>query len=188
MNTFLGGINAQSEEVIIVALGANLVTPRYATPTQLLAAALEVFPQHGVVPTRRSRWYRSAPVPVSEQPWFTNAVAMVTTALSPPDLLAALHRIEDAFGRRRHERWEARPIDLDLIAYGTHVVDPTTSAVGLELPHPRMHERAFVLLPLREVAPDWTHPKMGIGIDQLCTELPTDQVAVPFDDESQLTA
>ena len=188
MNTFSGRVNSPSEERIIIGLGANLPTPAHRTPKKVLVAALAMLPLFGIVIARRSRWYRSAPVPASDQPWFTNAVVTVSSALAPAELLAALHRIEDVLGRQRGERWAARPVDLDLIAYGSQVIEEAKSGDGLRLPHPRMHERAFVLRPLREIAPDWHHPKTGVGIDYLCDNLESDQVAIPVDNESELTA
>ncbi len=90
--------------------------------------------------------------------------------------LAALHQIEREFGRVRGVRNAARAIDLDLIAYGDKVTRGETVPL---LPHPRMHERAFVLLPLREIAPRWYHPFLGRTVDQLIERLPRNQVARP---------
>jgi 2-amino-4-hydroxy-6-hydroxymethyldihydropteridine diphosphokinase len=104
-----------------------------------------------------STWYETAPVPASEQPWFVNGVARIDTALSPPDLLALLHSIEQDFGRGRDTPNAARTLDLDLLAYGAEVIGQGP----LKLPHPRLHERAFVLCPLRDVAAHWRHPVSG---------------------------
>ncbi len=130
-----------------------------------------------VTVVRRSRWYTSAPVPPSDQPWFVNGVALVATDLGPADLLATLHRIENEFGRVRRVRNEARVIDLDLLAYGDLVLG---EGEGLVLPHPRLRTRAFVLLPLAEVAPDWRHPVSGEAVEDLIRTLPADQGAVPL--------
>lgn len=126
----------------------------------------------------RSRLYRSAPVPPSDQPWYVNAVARIETDRSPRDLLALLHRIEAAYGRERREVNGARTLDLDLLAYGDVVLRGGDGAPVL--PHPRMHQRAFVLLPLREVAPDWHHPVLGQTVDDLIAALPPDQTAEPI--------
>ena len=115
-------------------------------------------------------------MPASDQPWFANAVVAVATELAPADLLAALHEIEHAFGRRRGRPWQARAIDLDLLDHGGRV----EAGRSLVLPHPRMHERAFVMLPLREVAPDWVHPVSGLHIDRLCSRLDRAQIARPW--------
>ena len=179
MNTILGADDAPSEGPIVVGLGANLVSPRHGTPRDTLAAALAAFPAQEIYIERCSRWYRSAPVPASDQPWFVNAVAVVCCRLTPRELLDALHRLERGFGRQRHARWEARTIDLDLIAFGGRVTKLADTGLGLVLPHPRAHERSFVLLPLREIEPNWRHPRSGLHIDHLCRNLPDEQIAIP---------
>ena len=106
---------------------------------------------------RRSRWYMSQPVPPSDQPWYVNGVVAVETALAPPALLEALLAVEAGFGRRRSAPNAARTLDLDLLDYdGTQCVSER-----LVLPHPRLHERRFVLAPLAEIAPQWRHPRSG---------------------------
>jgi len=117
---------------------------------------------------RRSPWYRSPPLPASAQPWYVNGVALVETKHSPADLLALLHRIEARFGRMRGEANAERSIDLDLLDYEGRV---SIAGDPLVLPHPRLHERAFVLLPLRDVAPDWRHPRLGLTIADLVAAL-----------------
>jgi len=159
--------------VILIGLGANLTNPTFGSPRETLEAALLALSKEGIRVRQRSNWYRSAPVPVSSQPWFVNAVAEVETELPPGALLAVLHRIEADFGRVRTERNEARVIDLDLLAFQDTLSQP---GEPLELPHPRLAERAFVLLPLREIAPDWVHPRLNRPISALCQELPSDQV------------
>ena len=176
MKTLPRGADSRSEEGIFIGLGANLPSPRFGSPRETLAAAVAALPRHGVRPLRQSRWYRSAPVPASDQPWFANAVVAVATELAPIDLLAALHEIEHAFGRRRARPQQARAIDLDLLDHGGHV----EAGRSLVLPHPRMHERAFVMLPLREIAPDWVHPVSGLHIDRLCLRLDRSQIAWPW--------
>ncbi|MDD3444951.1 MAG: 2-amino-4-hydroxy-6-hydroxymethyldihydropteridine diphosphokinase [Zavarzinia sp.] len=126
-----------------------------------------------------SRLWETAPVPVSDQPWYVNAVFRVETELSPTEMLAALHEIEAAFGRVRRERWEARVLDLDLLSYGDLIIDGDQLR-ELVLPHPRMAERAFVLLPLAEIAPDWRHPGTGVAIADLVAGLPSDQLCRPL--------
>lgn len=164
--------------MILIGLGANLEHPRYGPPRQTLEAALEALRKSGVVILARSRWYRSAPVPPSDQPWFVNAVASVETSLSPAALLARLHEIEARFGRSRRRRNEARVLDLDLLAYHDRVSAPGESPV---LPHPRLAERAFVVLPLAEVAPDWRHPVSGLGVSELVGRLDPAETAEPLE-------
>jgi 2-amino-4-hydroxy-6-hydroxymethyldihydropteridine diphosphokinase len=164
--------------MILIALGANLDHPRYGPPRETLEAALEALQQSGVTIRARSRWYRSAPVPPSDQPWFVNAVASVETSLSPTGLLAKLHEIEASFGRARRRPNEARVLDLDLLAYHDRVSAPGQSPV---LPHPRLAERAFVVLPLGEVAPEWRHPESGLSAAELAGRLDPADTAEPFD-------
>ncbi|HXV23890.1 MAG TPA: 2-amino-4-hydroxy-6-hydroxymethyldihydropteridine diphosphokinase [Alphaproteobacteria bacterium] len=158
---------------ILVALGANLPTEQYGSPQAALEAALEELSRRGVKAVRRSRWYESAPVPPSDQPWFVNGVVEVMTHLGPEALLAVLHETEAAFGRARREANAPRTLDLDLIAYGDLV--RTESGPPPALPHPRMVGRAFVLLPLAEICPNWRHPVLGRTAAELAAELPRDQ-------------
>jgi len=113
------------------------------------------------------RWssvYETEPVGLTEQPRFLNACCVARTELSPPELLAALARIETELGRVRDGvRFGPRVIDLDILLYGDEVVEGST----LSIPHPRMHERAFVLVPLAEVAPNWQHPLLGSPLSEL---------------------
>jgi 2-amino-4-hydroxy-6-hydroxymethyldihydropteridine diphosphokinase len=119
-----------------------------------------------------SPWYESAPVPPSDQPWYVNAVALIDTELDPAALLSLLQETEKSFGRRRRVRNEARAIDLDLLAY-EDVVN-----LGPEpplLPHPRLAERAFVLMPLADLLPDWRHPRTGRTVGGMIAALPPGQ-------------
>ena len=144
------------DEAVIVALGGNLA--RDAAPVQaVLEAALTRFPEEGMEVVKRSAWWRSAAWPDPTAPPFLNGVAIVRTALAPIEVMQALLRLETAFGRRRSEPNAPRTLDLDLIAYGRHVVDEP----GLVLPHPRAAERRFVMGPLAEIAPGWRHPVLG---------------------------
>jgi 2-amino-4-hydroxy-6-hydroxymethyldihydropteridine diphosphokinase len=136
-----------------VALGANLGNPR---ATVLAAfAALANLPESRVA--RCSSLYRTAPVGILSQPDFVNAVALLETTLAPEALLDALLDIEARFGRVRRERNGPRTLDLDLLLYDDIELD----LPRLTLPHPRLHLRAFVLLPLAEVAPDLAIPRRG---------------------------
>jgi 2-amino-4-hydroxy-6-hydroxymethyldihydropteridine pyrophosphokinase len=146
-------------------------------PRAVGEAALAALAQAGVGVAARSRWFESAPVPASDQPWFVNAVARVATGLAAEALLTVLHRIEADLGRIRRVRNEARVIDLDLLAYGELV---RRSETGLVLPHPRLHERAFVLLPLLEVAPDWRHPVLRKTAAELALALPAGPICRPL--------
>jgi len=164
--------------VIIVGLGANLVHPEHGSPRQTCEAALAALGAGDVRILRRSRWYESAPVPQSDQPWFINGVAELATGLDAAALLAYLHRVEADFGRVRRSVNEARLLDLDLLAYGRLVSGP--GEVPL-VPHPRLGERAFVVLPLADLAPDWRHPDSGLSADELASRLPPGQTARPIE-------
>ncbi len=164
--------------MILVALGANLPSPRFGGPRDTLEAALEALAERGIRVVRRSRWYRSHPVPASDQPDYVNGVVAVETELEPSALLAELHRIEAAFGRVRREPNAARLLDLDLLAYHGRVSDGSDG--GPVLPHPRMRARAFVLKPLAEVAPAWRHPATGEPLGELLAALPEESPAEPL--------
>ena len=141
---------------MVVALGGNLAAG-WPSCEALLEAALASFPAHGLTVIARSGWWRSAAWPDPAEPAYRNGVVLVETDLSPRDTLDALHAIEREFGRARHEINAARTLDLDLIAFGRLVVDEP----GLTVPHPRAHERLFVIGPLAEIAPAWRHPLSG---------------------------
>lgn len=162
--------------MICVGLGANIRSPLFGSPLATCRAAVLAMPEFGIHVRRCSRWYRSRPVPVSRQPTYVNGVVVASSHLGPPALLAALHAIETAFGRRRTVRNAPRVLDLDLLVYGTRVWDGTA---GVALPHPRLHERAFVLYPLSELVPDWTHPQSGAPIADMIAGL-ADQDAEPM--------
>ena len=154
--------------MILIGVGANLPSLR-GSPRATCQAALIELERRDIAIARKSRWYESAPIPPSDQPWFVNGVAAVVTALSPHALLTLLHDIERAFGRIRGAPNAARTLDLDLLAYhDTVLAEPG----GLILPHPRMMERAFVLLPLAEIAPEWRHPVARATAADLAGRLP----------------
>ena len=139
--------------VAYVGIGANLDDPR----THVLDALNELdrLPHTRVV--RRSSLYRSAPVGYAAQPDFINAVAQLETGLPAERLLAELQEIEARHGRSRSFPNAPRTLDLDVLLFG----DSQMNTSGLEIPHPRMHERAFVLAPLLEISPDVTIPGRG---------------------------
>jgi 2-amino-4-hydroxy-6-hydroxymethyldihydropteridine diphosphokinase len=167
-------VGTQERDAIYIGLGANLPHPQYGAPRQTLEAALAALDHRAVRPLRLSPWYRTAPVPVSDQPWYLNAVAEVSTDLSPDALLAEMHAVEADFGRVRSARNAARFVDLDLLDFRGEVAEG--AAGKATLPHPRLAERAFVLRPLADLAPDWRHPVSGLPIGALVAGLPADQV------------
>ncbi len=156
---------------VFIGLGSNLNDPR----AQVLRAlrALDALPQTRVV--ARSSLYRSAPVGYLDQPDFINAVAQLDTELAPRALLDALFALEHTSGRTREFRNAPRTLDLDLLLYG----DLRHHEHGLTLPHPQMHLRAFVLVPLLEIAPDCVIPGVGPAQDALrqCADQQLERVA-----------
>ena len=151
-------------QIAFVALGANLDDPS----AQVLAAIDALGALDHTRLLKASPLYCSEPVGYLDQPEFVNAVAMLETALAPQVLLDVLFQIEQRFGRERSFRNAPRTLDLDLLLHGESVIDTEV----LTLPHPRMHERAFVLLPLLDIAPDCIIPGRGAAADYLaaCTE------------------
>jgi len=141
-----------------IALGSNL-----GNSLATLEAALErldSLPKIAV--EQRSPYYRTKAVG-PPQPDYINSCALLRTTLSPQALLSTLLEVEAQFGRVRRERWAARTLDLDLLLYGDRIVDTP----DLQIPHPRMGDRAFVLIPLAEIAPDWVEPVSHKTITQL---------------------
>ena len=163
---------------IFVGAGANVAHPNYGSPRETLVAALLELGRRNVEVLRHSPLYRTAPVPISDQPWYVNIVAEVATGLSADDLLLNLHAIEDLFGRVRTVPNAPRLIDLDLLDYRGEIVAP--AAGKATLPHPRMADRAFVLRPLFDLAPEWRHPTSGMPIKDLLAALPPEQEAYRF--------
>jgi 2-amino-4-hydroxy-6-hydroxymethyldihydropteridine diphosphokinase len=136
-----------------IALGSNLEDPREQVRRGF--EALATLPQSRLL--ARSRLYRTSPWGITEQPDFINAAARLETSLTPRALLDALRTIESRAGRVRGVRNGPRVLDLELLLYGDRIVDER----GLVVPHPRLHERAFVLLPLADVAPELEVPGHG---------------------------
>lgn len=150
-----------SSATAYIALGANLEDPAAQVSAGL--AAVAALPQTRLI--ARSSLYRSAPVGYADQPDFVNAVAALETALAPRALLDALLAIERAQGRVRTFANAPRKLDLDMLLYD----DLQIRERGLTVPHPRMHERAFVLVPLAEIAPRCVVPGRGTVAELLLT-------------------
>jgi 2-amino-4-hydroxy-6-hydroxymethyldihydropteridine diphosphokinase len=149
--------------MILIAIGANLpFEGRSPVDTcRWAVTALDRLP--GVRLRGLSSWYRTAPVPPSDQPDYINGVAHLLGEISPEELLTRLREVEAMAGRVRGALNAARTLDLDIIAMGGVVRD----APDPILPHPRAHLRGFVMWPLRDVAPDWVHPRLGVGVGAL---------------------
>lgn len=157
--------------MILIGIGSNLASRDYSSPAETAAAAVAALPSLGVDVIALSRWYLSEPVPISDQPWFVNAVAAVATESEPAALLTRLLALEARFGRSRGAANADRTLDLDLLDYEGRRIDTDT----LVLPHPRLHQRRFVLVPLSDLAPDWSHPVLGLSAAELLAAFPPGQ-------------
>jgi 2-amino-4-hydroxy-6-hydroxymethyldihydropteridine diphosphokinase len=151
-----------SETPCAIALGSNL-----GDSLKTLEAALQHLAQTpGITLLRVSPWYKTRPLGPA-QPDYLNGCALLGVTLSPQALLTTLLAIEDQFGRVREERWGPRTLDLDLLLYG----DLVLQTPDLIIPHPRLAERAFVLVPLADIAPDLSDPRSGLTISSLLDQV-----------------
>lgn len=141
-----------------------------------MTRAIAAIGENNVKVTARSRIWITEPVPKSDQPDFRNAVIKVETSYKPKVLMQVLQTIERDFGRVRVHRNEPRILDLDILAYNNVVMKEG----DLVLPHPRLHERAFVLYPLQEIAPGWRHPVSAMSVNQMIESLPAGQIIRPL--------
>ena len=181
-----------AQKEMLIALGGN-VPAAQGRPEELLPLALvEISRRIGPV-VAQSRIYRTPAYPAGSGPDYANAACRIVTALPVAEVLDRLHGIEAEFGRIRAARWGARSLDLDLLAAGDLVLpDVATQTAWMDLPpeqqrvrapdtlilpHPRLHERAFVLVPLADVAPDWVHPRSGTTVAAMRDALPADDLA-----------
>ncbi|HEX2592618.1 MAG TPA: 2-amino-4-hydroxy-6-hydroxymethyldihydropteridine diphosphokinase [Rhizomicrobium sp.] len=160
--------------MILIGLGASIPS-RAGAPDSTLRAALAELAVSGVNIVKLSRIYRTPAWPDPRDPEFANAVAHIETQLTPQQLMQLLHATETSFGRTRSVRNAPRTLDLDLIDYDGRVEqgDPI-------LPHPRIAARNFVLIPMRDVAPDWKHPLTGATIVSLIAALPDAERELPL--------
>lgn len=157
--------------MILIALGANLPS-RAGMPEQTLRASLDALSEKRVRTVAASRIFITSAWPDPSDPPFANAVVRVVTPLAPVALMDELATIEAKFGRTRTRRNAPRTLDLDLIDYDGRIEDGPP-----QLPHPRAAERAFVLIPLAEVAPGWRHPVSGKTVETLIAALPENERA-----------
>ena len=175
---------------VLLGMGGN-VTSEIGQPDATIREALTRLVNARVEVLRVSKSYRTPAFPAGSGPDFTNIAVLCETELGPGELLSVLNRIERELGRRRDTRWGARTIDIDILAIGELVLPDTETFrawQGLNLreqqasapdqlivPHPRLHERPFVLIPLADVAPNWRHPVLGQTVMEMLEALPVNE-------------
>jgi 2-amino-4-hydroxy-6-hydroxymethyldihydropteridine diphosphokinase len=153
-------------ERVLIGFGSNL-----GDSVQICLDAIERLRGHPLIRVIEiSSLYRTRPQMLADQPWFINGVVLCRTDLPPLDLLHTIQQVERDFGRKREILWGPRTLDLDLLTFGDHLIN----LPSLTIPHPRLHERRFVLVPLMEVAPDWVHPAMKVPARRLLDLIPDD--------------
>jgi len=153
--------------LIYIGIGSNLNGKNNETPLQNCKKALTELKKEVNI-CKTSSWYKSEPIPVSNQPWYINGVVEISTNKSSIDLLKFILNIEEFFGRVREKKNEARILDLDIIDYKKEILYKKNKLI---IPHPRMHQRSFVLQPLLELNPKWIHPIKKKGLKELIRNL-----------------
>ena len=159
--------------MIILALGSNLASS-YGDRFQNINLAISSLEAYGIQMLKKSSYYESPSYPNNKDPKFINIVVSVSTKLPPIDLMSVLIFIEENLERKRNEKNDPRTCDIDIIDYNNQVIDFKYRNFDLTIPHEKMTYRNFVLIPLKEIAPDWKHPKTKENINTLIEKLSED--------------
>ncbi len=146
------------------------------SPQRQLESALDNLVERSVAVVRRSSFYLTEPVGGPPQPWFVNAVVGVSFGGAPMELLRVCQSVEELHGRRRLVANGPRTLDIDLLLFGGTILKSSE----LTVPHPRLHERRFVLVPMVEIAPTVRHPILGLTMKELLARLPEDEKVIPL--------
>ena len=162
---------------LIIAIGGNIKSSDGLHPIDVGQKAIKLLENFLIFVKKKSYWYISDPVPISDQPKYFNSVIVARTSLNAFDVLNILHKIEKKLGRVRNKVNESRVIDLDLIDYSNKVLKKNS----LIIPHPRAHLRRFVMEPLAELEPSWMHPIFKINAKQILKKLNKQNIKVFLD-------
>jgi len=148
--------------LVAISMGSNL-----GNRLSSLRKAILLLKKEGFNIIKTSDVFETPPFGVTNQPRFLNACLLIDTETNPADLLKKLKKIENEVGRIQRFRWGPREIDLDIIFYDEKVID----GPSLKVPHPHMHERPFVLIPLKQISPQWVHPILKKTVEQMAEDL-----------------
>ena len=159
---------------IIIGIGGNLKSNDGTHPIKVAMKAIRYFNDYSIKVTDQSSWYETEPIPKSKQPNFFNCIVFANTILNELDVLKSLHEIEHKLGRKRRMVNEARIIDLDLIDYSNKILISNE----IIIPHPRAHQRRFVMEPLAELDKNWVHPILKKSVDEILQNLCSQNIKI----------
>ena len=159
---------------IIIGIGGNIKSKDGIHPINVAIKAISYLKNYSIKVTNQSSWYETEPIPKSEQPNFFNCIVFAKTDLSELDVLKSLHEIEHILGRRRRVVNESRIIDLDLIDYSNKILINKE----IVIPHPRAHQRRFVMEPLAELDNNWVHPILKVNINKILKNLDNQNIKI----------
>ena len=152
--------------MILIAFGSNLESKIYGSPINNCKQGIELIKKNFYV-SKVSRFYETEPIPKSNQNWYVNGVIKIATTLNPYDILRRLLYLEKSLCRKRKLKNEPRIIDFDLLCFGNKII----KGKNLEIPHPRMHQRSFVMKPICDIDCNWVHPKFKLSAKVLLKKL-----------------